>query len=159
MLHRWYKKFPKIQSKWSKWSSNRSFLIHKERGFKIHVCHMIYRYLEEKLRNYRWLFNVKSPEKTQQVRENWSQQLEHKQIKKRGGNQVPGSVPCWHVTRCKCSEEPLAIRWRSSSVSMSWKMWKVWSVRKSLNWSRVRMSFNIRERKTSYCWIRFPYRP
>ena len=27
------------------------------------------------------------------------------------------------------------------------------------NWSRVRMSFNIRERETSYCWIRSLYRP
>ena len=27
------------------------------------------------------------------------------------------------------------------------------------NWSSFRMSFNIRERETSYCWIESPHRP
>ena len=35
---------------------------------------------------------MKSLEKTRQVRENWSQQLEHKQVPKRGRNHVSGRV-------------------------------------------------------------------
>ena len=44
------------------------------------------------------------------------------------------SVPCISChTRCKCSMwQPLIIRWRSSSVSMSWNWWKVRLVEKSL---------------------------
>ena len=78
-----------------------------------------------------------------------------------GWNQVPGrvSVPCWHATPVANSPwKPLMIRWRSKSVSRSWNLWKVWLVGKSLL-VNGQMSFNIRERETSYCWIRSPYRP
>ena len=60
-------------------------------------------------------------------------------------------------TRCKCSMETTHNRWRSGSVSRSWNWWSDWLG--SHCWSRIRMSFNIRERDTSYCWIRSPYRP
>ena len=46
-------------------------------------------------------------------------------------------------TRFKFSMEITHNRLRSSSV---WRL-------------RTRMSFNIRERDTSYCWVRSPYRP
>ena len=61
-----------------------------------------------KSRKYQGVFKMKSREKTQQVRENWSQQLEHKQVPKRGTE--PGvrkgkrSLLARH-TRCKCSME------------------------------------------------------
>ena len=42
-----------------------------------------------KSRRYRWIFKVKSREKTQQFRENWSQQLEHKQVPNRDGTRCP----------------------------------------------------------------------
>ena len=51
---------------------------------------------------------MKSREKTRQARENWSQQLEHKQVHKRGTE--PGvrkgkrSLFACHI-RCKCSIE------------------------------------------------------
>ena len=67
-----------------------------------------------------WLWKKKDPEiqnknrkvqrdiqyeksgKSRQLRENWSQQLQHKQVPKRNGrrNQVPGrvGVSCWHAT-------------------------------------------------------------
>ena len=56
---------------------------------------------EAKSRKYQEVLKVKIRETTRQVRENWSQQLEHQQIPKRGRwNQVSGKVsfPCWHAT-------------------------------------------------------------
>ena len=114
-----------------------------------------------KSRKYQGVFEVKSRVKTWQVRGIWSQHLEHKQVQQWGTE--PGvrkgkrSLLACH-SRSKCSMETTHNRWRSSSVSMSWFWWKVWLVGKSL-WSRISMSFNIRERDTSYCWIRSPYRP
>ena len=62
---------------------------------------------EAKSRKYREVLNVKSQEKTRQCRENWSHQLERKQVPKRVGAE-PGvrkgkcSLLAFH-TRCKCS--------------------------------------------------------
>ena len=69
----------------------------------------IYSYIpceKAKSRKYQRVFKVKSPVKTWQVRGIWSQQLEHKQVPKRGTE--PGvrkgkrSLLASH-TRCKCS--------------------------------------------------------
>ena len=50
-------------------------------------------YLRAKSKKYRRVFKVKSCEKTRQVRQNWSQQLEHiKQIPK-GGTEPCETVP------------------------------------------------------------------
>ena len=69
------------------------------------------------------------------VRRIWSQQLEHKQVKKGGRNQVSRrvSVPCLHATTvANAPWKPVIIRWRSSSVSKSCHWWKVLSVGKLL---------------------------
>ena len=98
---------------------------------------------------------MKSREKSWQVRENWSQQFEHKQVPKCGTE--PGgrkfSVPCWHATPvANASWKPLVIRWRSSSVSRSWYWWKNWLVGDvTVIGQGSEMSFNIRGRETSYC--------
>ena len=69
------------------------------------------------------------------------------------------SVPCWHVTPvANAPWKPLIIRWRSSSASTSWNFGGKSDRLGSHCWSRVRMPFNIRERETSYGWIRSPYR-
>ena len=51
------------------------------------------------------IFKVKGREKTRQVRENWSKQLEHKQVPKRTGPGVRKGkrflLACHN--RCKCS--------------------------------------------------------
>ena len=60
---------------------------------------------------YRWEFKVKSQKKkknTQQIREDWSQQLEHQQVPKRGTE--PSVRKCKHSLlachiRCKRSME------------------------------------------------------
>ena len=101
-------------------------------------------------------------EKRREVRENWCQELEQKQVPKRGRNQVSGkvSVPCWHATSvANALWKPLVIRWRSSSVQGHEIGEKPDRLASHCNWSRVRMSFNIREKETSYCWKRSPYRP
>ena len=63
---------------------------------------------EAKSRKYQGLFKVKSRVKIWQIREIWSQQLEHKQVPKR--EKEPGVrkgkrslLACY--TRCKCSME------------------------------------------------------
>ena len=78
-----------------------------------------------------------------------------------GRNQVSGrvSVPCWHATPvANAPWKPLIIgegqaRYQGHEIGgkSDWLG--------SHCWSRIRMSFNIRERDTSYCWIRSPYRP
>ena len=81
---------------------------------------------------------------------------------KGGRNQVSGrvTVPCWHATPvANAPWKPLVIWWRSSSVSGHGIGGKSDRLGSYCNWSRVRMSFNIREMETSYCWIRSPYRP
>ena len=77
-----------------------------------------------------------------------------------GRNQVSGrvSVPCWHATPVKNAPwKPLTIgegqaRYKDRDIGgkSDWLG--------SNCWSRIRMSFNILERDTSYCWIRSPYR-
>ena len=120
-----------------------------------------FRDTKQKSRKYQGVFEVKSRVKTWQVRGIWSQQLASISKSQNGGrNQVSGrvSVPCWQATPvANAPWKPLVILWRPNSVSRSWNWWKVWLVGKHC-WSRVRMSFNIRERDTSYCWIRSPYR-
>ena len=64
-------------------------------------------YIEGKSRKYRGVVNVKSREKTRQVRDNLSQQLEHKSPKGRtepGVREGKRSLLKCH-TRCKCSME------------------------------------------------------
>ena len=78
-----------------------------------------------------------------------------------GRNQVSGrvSVPCWHATPvANAPWKPLIIgegqaRYQGHEIGgkSDWLG--------SHCWSRIRMPFNIRERDTSYCWIRSPYRP
>ena len=43
---------------------------------------------------------MESREKTRQVEEDWSQQLEHKEVPTRGQNRMSGrvNVPFWHAT-------------------------------------------------------------
>ena len=65
---------------------------------------------EAKSRKYRGVIKVKSRVKTLQVRGIWSQQLEHKQVPKRGRNQVSVRGKCPLIachTRCKCSMETI----------------------------------------------------
>ena len=108
-----------------------------------------------KSRKYQGVFEVKSRVKTWQVRGIWSKQLEHKQVPQWGTE--PGvrkgkrSLLACH-TRLKCSMETTHNRWRSSSVSRSWNWWKGWWFG-SHCWSRIRMSFNIRERDISYRFL------
>ena len=109
--------------------------------------------LNEKSRKYQGVFEVKSRVKTWQVRGIWSQQLEHQQVPKWGRNQVSGrvSVPCWHATPvANAPWKPLIIgegqaRYQGHEIGgkSDWLG--------SHCWSRIRMSFNIRERDTSYC--------
>ena len=78
-----------------------------------------------------------------------------------GRNQVSGrvSVPCWHATPvANVPWKPLIIgegqiryQGHETGGKSDWLG--------SHCWSRIRMSFNIRERDTSYCWIRSPYWP
>ena len=68
------------------------------------------------------------------------------------------SVPCWYATPvANAPWKPLIIdegETRYQCHEIGWK--SDWLG--SHCWSRIRMSFNIRERDTSYCWIRSPYR-
>ena len=94
-----------------------------------------------KWRKYRGIFKMKSREKTRQVMGNWSQQLEHKQVTKRR-NQMSGKVncSCWHGT--SVANAPLVIRWRSSSLSMSWNWRKVgMEVTVTGRWSESHLTF------------------
>ena len=72
--------------------------------------------LKAKSRKYRGVFKVKSRVKTRQAPEIWSEQLEHKQVPKRGDGTTTGtvSVPCWHAT-------PVAIK-RKRSDSILWQI-------------------------------------
>ena len=106
-----------------------------------------------KSRKYQGVFEVKS-----RLRGILSQQLEHKQVPtspKMGGggrNQVSGmvSVPCWHATPvANAPWKPLIIgegqaRYQSHETGgkSDWLG--------SHCWSKIRMSFNMRERDTSY---------
>ena len=105
-------------------------------------------HLNAKSRKYQGVFEVKSRVKTWQVRGIWSQQLEHWQVPKWGTE--PGvrkgkrSLLASH-TRCKCSMETT-----HNSVKVKLGI-KVMKLVESHCWSRVRMSFNIRERVTPYC--------
>ena len=84
----------------------------RRREFLLHVTAMPkcnnFRSIEAKFRKYRGVFKVKSREKTRQIRENWFQQIEHKQVSERG--MEPGvrkgkrDLLACH-TRCKCSME------------------------------------------------------
>ena len=71
----------------------------------MHMFQTLFVFLQATSRNYRRIYKVKSREKTRRVRENWSQQLEHKQVTKWA---EPGvwkgkrSLLACH-TRCKCS--------------------------------------------------------
>ena len=88
---------------------------------------------------------------------NWSTSKFHNE----GRNQVSGrvSVSCWHATPVSnASWEPLIIgegqaRYQCHEIGGK-SDWLGSHCR-----SRIRISFNIRERDTSYCIIRSPYRP
>ena len=70
---------------------------------------------------------------------NWT----HKQVPKRGTEPGvrKGKRPCWHATPfANALWKPLIIRWRSSSVSRSWKWWKVCSVGSESEWDWL---FNV----------------
>ena len=81
-----------------------------------------------KSRKYQAVFKVKSRVKTWQVRGIWSQQLEHKQVPKRGTE--PGvrkgkrSLLASH-TRCKCSMETTH---NSVKIKLGIKVMKWWKV-------------------------------
>ena len=106
-----------------------------------------------KSRKYQGVFEVKSRVKTWQVRriglKNWS----ISKSQNGGWNQVSGrvSVPCWHATPvANAPWKPLIIdegqaRYQGHEIGgkSDWLG--------SHCWSRIRMSFNIRERDTSYC--------
>ena len=69
------------------------------------------------------------------------------------------SVPCWHAT-------PVAnAPWKPLIIGGGQAQYQCHEIGGKSDWlgshcwSRIRMSFNIRERDTSYCWIRSPYRP
>ena len=88
---------------------------------------------------------------------NWSTNKSHNG----GRNQVSGrvSVPCWHATpvaNAPC--KPLIIG-EGQSRYQGREIGGKSDLLGGHCWSRIRMSFNIRERDTSYCWIRSPYRP
>ena len=88
---------------------------------------------------------------------NWSTSKSHNG----GRNQVSGraSVPCWHAEPVATAPwKPLIIggvQARYQCHEIGGKSDWVWNH----CWPRIRMSFNIRERDTSYCWIRSSYRP
>ena len=79
---------------------------------------------------------------------------------KAGLNQESGriGVPCLHVTLvANALLRPLdegEVRYQSHGIGGK-SHWMGWHC----NRLRVRMSFYIRDRETSYCWIRSPYRP
>ena len=94
---------------------------------------------------------MKSQVKTWQVRGILSQQLELKQVQERGRNQVSGrvSVPCWHAT-------PVAnTPWKPLIIGEGQARYKGHEIGGKSDWlgshcwSRIRMSFNNRERETS----------
>ena len=69
------------------------------------------------------------------------------------------SVPCWHAT-------PIANAiWKPVIIGEGQTRYQGHEIGGKSDWlgshcwSRIRMSFNIRERDTSYCRIRSPYRP
>ena len=72
-----------------------------------------------KLRKYRGIFKVKHREKTRQVRENWSQQLEHKQVVN------------WNPLVCRKSKcdniPPKQQNLRSSNKQKRFFLWCPWS--------------------------------
>ena len=72
-----------------------------------------------------------------------------------GRNQVSGrvSVPCW------CATAVAHHHWSHSYFDEGQARYQGHEIGGKSDWSRIRMSFNIRERETSYCWIRSPYRP
>ena len=88
---------------------------------------------------------------------NWSTSKSHNG----GRNQVSGrvSVPCLHAT-------PVAnAPWKQLIIGEGQARYQCHVICGKSDWlgshcwSRIRISFNIRERDTSYCWIRSPYRP
>ena len=139
----------------SKWLA----LVLCEQAVHCNLCQKV------KSRKYRGIFKVKSREKTRQIQENWSQQLEYKQVQMRGTE--PGvlkskrSLLACHAC-CKCSMETtsyslkvkLGIKEIDHEIGEQSDRWE-----SHCNWWRVNMSFNIRKRRASYCWIRSPYRP
>ena len=107
---------------------------------------------QAKLRKYQEIFGVKSRVKTWQVRGIWSQQLGHKSHNG-GRKQVSGrvSVPCLHAT-------PVAnAQWKPLIIGEGQARYQCHEIGGKSDWfgshcwSRIRMSFNIRERDTSYC--------
>ena len=110
-----------------------------------------------KSRKYQGVFKVKSREKTWPVQENWSQQSEIKQVPKGTKQGVWNGkryLLAWH-TRCKC---PMETTRNSVKVKLSITVMKF--LESLIDFgspyilSRVRMPFNIRERETSYCWVK-----
>ena len=107
-----------------------------------------------KSRKYRGIFKVKSREMTQQVRKNLSQELNHKHVPKGTKPDVrkgKRSLLTCHI-RCRCSMRnhslfgKIQARYQDHEISEKSDRYGI-----HCSWSRVRMSFNIRERKTSFC--------
>ena len=99
---------------------------------------------------------MKSREKTRQISENWSQQLEHKQVPKRGADprvrKGRRSLLACH-TGCICSIDTTC-----NSVKVKFGILKGHKIGGKSDWlgshcnlSRVRMPFNIHKRSNSYC--------
>ena len=110
---------------------------------------------KKKSTKYQGVFEVKSRLKTWQVRGIWSQQFEYKQVQNGGRNQVSGrvSVPCWYMYATPVANAP----WKPLIIGEGQARYKCHKIGGKSNWlgshcwTRIRMSFNIRERDTSYC--------
>ena len=121
------------------------------------VPHSLAKPIQTQSRKYRGIFKVKSREKTRQVREHWSQPLDQNKNKLQkgtisGAQKGKRSLLACNI-RCKCYIETTRI---SAKVKLGIKVMKLVKSLLGLevsvpDWSKVRMSFNIRERKTSYC--------
>ena len=119
--------------------------------------------LQAKSRKYRGMFEVNSPEKLRQVREkDWSQQLEHMEVPNGTEPGVRRSKrplsACYTRRKCSFETSHMSVKVEFGKKVTDW--YKVWSVEGcQCIWSGFRMSFSIRERGTSCCLIRSPYRP
>ena len=125
----------------------------------------VYVIFEARSRKYQGVFKVKSRVKTWHVRKIWSHQLEYKQVPKRwtepGVRKGKRSLLASH-TRCKCSMETTHYNSLFGEGQGRYKGHEIGGKSDRLGshcLSRVRMSINIRERVTSYYWIRSLYRP
>ena len=142
--------WPQIPLRKNKMGSNE---VNQVRLLAYNTCNKLF---EAKSRKIQGVFKLKSRVKTWQVRKIWSQQLEQKQVQKRGAEtgvrKGKRFLLAWH-TRCKCSMVTTHILVK---VKLGINVMKIGGKSHRL---RSQMSFNIRERDTSYCPIGSQYRP